>query len=81
MQLAYFGTRALGVSTPLLQLFVLFLLLQGYGASPLLIVNKASRPKEALYVPTFSHLLIVNKLLSLSLSPPPTPRPPSLLSV
>jgi hypothetical protein len=26
-------------------------------------------PKEALYLPTFSHLLIVNKLLSLSLSP------------
>jgi hypothetical protein len=25
-------------------------------------------PKEALYLPTFSHLLIVNKLLSLSLS-------------
>jgi hypothetical protein len=25
-------------------------------------------PQEALYLPTFSHLLIVNKLLSLSLS-------------
>ena len=30
--------------------------------------QRRCHPKEALYLPTFSHLLIVNKLLSLSLS-------------
>ena len=37
-------------------------------------------PDRALYLPTFSHLLIVNKLLSLSLARArtPAPSPPSL---
>ena len=36
--------------------------------------QRRCHPQEALYLPTFSHLLIVNKLLSLSLS---LSRPPA----
>jgi hypothetical protein len=45
--------------------------------------QRRCHPQEALYLPTFSHLLVVNKLfsLSLSLSPPRPPSPPYPCSI